>query len=66
MPPKDRQQRCEILFAFEENDPGALGELDEVFYGNADAPNLPPPDDLADLQLRFIRANADESMLAGP
>ena len=59
-PPKDRQKRCELLFAFEERDPELLEQLSRVYYKRVDAMDSVPEEDLTALQLAFMRAHAAE------
>ena len=59
-PPKDRQKRCELLFAFEERDPELLEQLSRVYYKRVDAMDSVPEEDLTALQLAFMRTHAAE------
>jgi hypothetical protein len=62
----DRQRRCELLFAFEEQEPQFLEELDRVFYERVDALGSVPEEDVTALELAFIRSNRAEQVGAYP
>ena len=58
--PVDRAKRCELLFAFEKNNPGFLGALDQIFYQRVDALGAVPEEDLEALELAFIRTHRSD------
>lgn len=62
--PTDRQQRCELLFAFEERDPRFLEELDQIFYKRVDALGSVPDEDIAALEVAFMKAHASDQIVA--
>jgi Domain of unknown function (DUF4375) len=64
--PVDQQQRCELVFAFEEREPQLLDELNRQFYERVDALGSFPEEDLTALQLAFMRSHRDERVCADP
>lgn len=64
--PADRQKRCELLFAFEDRNSQLLEELSQAFYMRVDALGTNREEDLAALQLTFMRAHRAERVLAEP
>ncbi len=62
--PADRQQRCELLFAFEERNPEFLEQLSKEFHQRIDALGAIPEEDLRALELEFLRANAADPVAA--
>lgn len=64
--PADRQKRCELLFVFENQNPQFLEELSLVFYKRVDALGSVPDEDLTALQLAFMQAHRNDSVLAEP
>ncbi len=56
--PADRQQRCDLLFAFEERDPQFLQRLSQEYYSRVDTPDGVPEENLTLKQSVFMRANA--------
>jgi hypothetical protein len=64
--PADRQQRCDLLFAFEEREPQFLEELSQVFYKRVDALGSVPDEDLTALQLAFMQAHRAGKVRAEP
>jgi hypothetical protein len=62
--PADRQERCELLFAFEDREPQFLEELNHVFYEQVDALGSGRRENLTELQLAFMQSNPMEPVAA--
>jgi len=62
--PEDRQKGCELLFAFEADDPRFLEDLTRVFYERVDALGAVPEEDLTALELSFMRAHSSDRVAA--
>ena len=62
--PRDREERCDLLFAFEKQNPGFLESLDRVYYRDVDALGGTPVEDVNELQVEFLRRHADAPLLA--
>jgi hypothetical protein len=62
--PRDREERCNVLFAFEKQSPDFLERLDQVYYRDVDALGGTPVEDVNALQVGFLRRHADEPLLA--
>ena len=62
--PRDREERCTVLFAFEERDPQFLERLDQIYYRDVDALGRTPVEDINGLQVEFLRRSAEEPVLA--
>jgi hypothetical protein len=62
--PRDREERCQVLFAFEKENPDFLERLDRVYYRDVDALGGTPVEDVNVLQVRFLRLHAEEPLLA--
>jgi len=61
---RDRQERCNLLFAFEKENPDFLERLDRVYYRDVDALGGTPLEDVNALQIEFLKRHADETLLA--
>jgi hypothetical protein len=62
--PRDREERCDLLFAFEKQNPDFLEKLDRVYYRDVDALGGIPVEDVNQLQVEFLRRHADAPLLA--
>jgi hypothetical protein len=62
--PRDREERCTALFAFEEREPEFLARLDKIYYRDVDALGGSPVEDIYRLLVEFIRRHAAEPVTA--
>jgi hypothetical protein len=62
--PRDREERCTVLFAFEEREPEFLGRLDKIYYRDVDALGGTPLEDVNQLLLQFLRTHAAQPVTA--
>ena len=63
--PRDRDLRCELLFAFEQEQPKFFDEIDATYYRDVDALGTSPKEDLLGLVVKLMRAHSDESVVVG-
>lgn len=61
--PRDREERCNVLFSFEERAPDFLAQLDKIYYRDVDALGGGQLEDLNQLLVDFLKRHADEPVV---